>query len=163
MPTASFAASGANVASGEKTSHCSVRVRLLEATTGAQPEARSAKFVEPKLEEEGVQLAALPFERFSVLAEATQDVFSGQTTDLSLFVRGHGTHHFTLEPQLIATTGKVDVVFHWSGPDGEELLSTKLQIDNGKHIVLGSGDEEDELVEPDHKEGTVVCVKVKCE
>lgn len=99
------------------------------------------------------QLEPLPFRRYSLLEAKTASVVLHQEGQFKVKDLQGAEHEVNITP-LEFKDGQVSLMVDWSGPDREELLSSKLQVESGKNIVVGTDNEGNQ--------STILCVKVDC-
>ena len=129
---------------------CSIGVRLIEAKN---TESRNVD-IQSSLSDLAPQLKALPYNNFQAVAEGTKEVSLMRQADFLLACRSK------LERYAVSVTphdligNKVRLTINWTGPRGEELVSTKMKVATGQSVVLGA--DGDTIMAP------VISIRTEC-
>lgn len=133
--------------------NCSIRVRAIKGeilnTDGVKRLVKSG----PMLKDLTKHLETLPYEHYRVLDVKEKPVVFGEPGEFKL----HGDHDeiysLTVHPQSVVNK-RIQLLVQWNGPTGESLLSSKLRVENGKNVVVGTDSEDDA--------STMFCILLNC-
>lgn len=132
---------------------CEVTVRVIKGSgrsaISAEQELETGEFISDVKH----QLQPLPFQSYKVIDSAIRRFEIGTSEDISVFTSRDTRHVLRILPQWAAGE-RVQVQVDWSGPQGENLLSTKVSVVRGKNVVVGTDEDENS--------STIMCIKVDC-
>lgn len=122
---------------GEKLG-CQVGVRLIEGVSGAES---SKAQLSRELEPVRAQLLGLPFKAYRVLGYQESLVAVDEKEAFDFFVSQEKNFQIEIIPHRPGGQ-KVTFTLRWvDGSSGRRLVATRLRINNGSSVVLGTEDE----------------------
>lgn len=131
-----------------------VRVRVVKGQNRSAEYARRPMQSGPLLKDLSKQLEALPFSSYRVIDVKEQPIRFGETGTFELAGAAQETHTISIAPQG-RIHRKIQMMVDWHGPQGESLLSSKLRVENGKNVVLGTDSSRDA--------STMICIHLNCD
>ena len=133
---------------------CVTGIRVIRGLDSG-PEVRKMKLrTGPNLRDVRGQLQTLPFKQFRILDRKEARVKVRERAEIQVMAANDMQHVVSVQPHLVSN-GKVHFTLDWQGENGEELLSTKLRVKNGKSVVLGTDNS--------HNMSTILCVTLDCD
>ena len=132
---------------------CSIRVRAIKGeklnTDGIKRSVKSG----PMLQDLTKHLETLPYDHYRVLDVNEQQVVFGEKGEFKLRGERDEVYSLRVHPQTVVNK-RIQLLVEWKGPNGESLLSSKLRVENGKNVVVGTDSEDDA--------STMFCIFVNC-
>lgn len=132
---------------------CAVSLRVLEGDQRVEESTMQKIRTGEALVDVGEQLQALPFKSFRLLGSTERSVTLGDEAVFNVVAANQESHSIHIVPSELKN-GKVGVSLNWYGPEGENLLDTKLMFTNGENILLGSEGAGDA--------SSILCLKIRC-
>ena len=128
---------------------CTIAVRSI---AGAKEgDAQGASELIPELEQ---QLGTLPFKRYRIVESVKSKLIGKEELLLSLAGCTGAKHKLKIRPERRTNHGVI-FTFDWNNPQGMSLLSTRLNLVNGRTVFVGT--------EETQQESTVLAIRLNCE
>ena len=137
----------------EDEGECSVGVRIIGAKEQSDSTLVNAPKEQDQFEDVREQLKQLPFAHYRTLDYSEKNIKFFHLARFVLQGAEQGKHIVSIMPHDL-TNGKVQITVDWSSGGVFHLVSTRMRMFNGKHLILGS-DGSSNL-------STILCIKALC-
>lgn len=134
--------------------NCAVRVRAIKGDTHNPEGIKRPVTSGPMLKDLTKHLQALPYDHYRVLDVKEQPVPFGTVGEFKLAGEKNQTYELKIHPQSMVHR-RIQLLVQWIGPHGESLLSSKLRVENGKNVVVGTDEEGGDT-------STMFCIFLNC-